>query len=156
MTYPSGEANVMTVLRTIAGWTKDNTSHGDHLVLSSGKSNKYAILSSLEHESEPMSIGQATAVSHWMTRVEVFQPINRFGVDLTTLYGLVDDIIRQFEKYPNLGNGAGAAIHGAYPMRGEAPVEVTMDMGGTSRAFYKMDVVIRWNEERSVTLASTP
>ena len=146
----------MTILRNMADWDSDNTSHGDHLVLSGGKSGHYAILSSNESEPEVMSIGQITSWSHWQTNIEVFQALNTFGTDLTTLYGLIDNIVREFEQYPNLGNGAGDAIQGAYPIRAGEPVEATMKMAGTSRGFYKMDVVIAWSEERTIALAGTP
>jgi hypothetical protein len=150
MSYGTGEDSLLAVVRGLADWSTTNSAQSDWSILNSGADKKYLILKPGEtYENEKISIGNRTSVTEYQTVVEVWRLFETFGTDLRTIQDLVNDIIARIEKFPNLGNGQGNAIHGALAASG-GEMEERWTSGKGPKWLY-WEVIVEWKEERRYT-----
>ncbi len=151
--YSAGEALVLTQLQAITGnpdpWTSSNTSRANWKILNGGKSDHYGILVQGEAAINPG--GFSTFQTQWQTIIQVWQ---RYTIDSTTqtnLQALVAAIVTRFEQYRKLQD-TGGTILDSKPVRIGKPEEMWA-RGGNGPSWLKLDIVIQWTEEETVTYA---
>lgn len=148
MSYSSGEADILTRLQAMTNWNVDNTSRQDWKILSSGKDSEYVVLRPGEPINEYISIGARTAKTTWSTFCEFFRRYET-SADPVALQALVDDFLREIEKYPHLGEGVTSNIQSAVLADGNPMQEIIYN----NVLWSKWEVRIEWQEERQVTPA---
>ena len=118
MSYPAGEAVVLTLLQAMSEFDRRNTARGDWKPLNSGGSDHYAIIRPGPFANEATALGGAS-VTAWRTIIEVWQRWVDDAPTVLALEGLVSAVIDHLERYPGLDGLAliagvtGGGGHGA-------------------------------------------
>jgi len=142
MSYATGEAAILTLIRALSAYDSSNSDRQDWKILQSGKSSYYAVLRPGPMENERIS----PTIFHktWTTVVEIWR---RYIDDdkPVALQGDVGTVITQLEKYRTLNNSGVvlAWIEGMDDMQ-----EVTLANGSL---WARWNINVRWIEETAVT-----
>lgn len=146
MSYPTGEAAVLTLLQAMPEFDRRNAARADWKPLNSGASDHYAILKPGAFTNAQESIGGEAAVTTWRTIIEVWQRWVDDGPTAVALQGLTQKVIEHIERYPSLGGeGLLAWVAGG----GEMQQRWTKE-GGPMWAVW--EVYIDWQEERFISV----
>lgn len=149
MSYPAGEALILTALRNIAGsvWTSNNSSRGNWKILNSGKSSYYAVLKPGSFVTEFISISQT--VTLWRTIIEVWQRYTTDGTSLENIEALSNGIIQRFNALKQLGDTTSTIQDSQCAGGGE--IEERWKKGADGPFWLKQNIIIEWKEEANVT-----
>lgn len=142
MSYPVGEAAILTLLRTLSAYDSRNSSRQNWKILDSGTSDSYVILRPGSWNNEQSSM--ASNMRTWRTVIEVWRPY-RDDTKPATLQADVTTIIEHLEKYHTL-NDASGVIEAAIVGGGEM-LEVTRANGSL---WARWEVYCDWQEEKEV------
>ena len=148
MSYSTGEAIVLAILRNMERYNWQNTSRGDWKLLNSGVSETYAIIKPGFFSNAWESIGDGGLVlTTWRTIIEVWQRWVDDGPTITALEERVSEVIQKFDGYPTLD---GTALIAFASGGGEMQQRWVKD-GGPVWAV--QEIYFDWQEEREITIA---
>lgn len=145
MAYSTGEAAILTLIRTLADYDADNTSRADWRILGQGASNKYIVLRPGAWEGSQLAITTrartwSTVVECWLRYVDNTKPLS--------LQTEVETVMALLERYPTL-NGASGVVR-ATVTGGDDMQEVKREDGSL---WAKWSFTVQWIEEKAVTYA---
>ncbi len=100
MSYASGEAAVLSILRLHADYNDKNTSRGNWKILDSGAAAHYAVLRMGAATNEAHTT--TSAMTTWATEIMVYRRYIDDGPSAISLQGDVQTLIEHIEKYPTL------------------------------------------------------
>lgn len=149
MSYTSGEALLLTRIRTISGYTADNTSRANWLLLNNGKSAYYVIL-----RPGAFTLPWLTYRAYLATYTTVIEIWQKYDTDVsskTNLYARLSEIITGLHAYPHLGDGVNSTILDASFTGAAEPQEMWNSGGGPK--WIRYELVMTWKEEIQVTLS---
>ena len=146
MSYGSGEAAILELLRDMTAFDAANTSRADWKPLNSGASDHYAVLRPGEWYNSIEAIGHGAAVTTWRTVVEVWQRWLDDSPTALALQDLTTAVIEHIEAYPSLDG----AVALAWVAGGGDMQERWLRSGGPAWAVW--EVYIDWQEERFITV----
>lgn len=141
MTYPAGEALILTQLRTITGFTAANTSRANWGILNSGNAAYYAIVKPGVFEEDPENNFS------WIYRtiVQVWQFYKDDSTTATDLQDNVHKVKDHFTKKRRLGS----TITDSRVIGGAEMQEQWNKDGGL--VWLSQEVIIEWKEQEIVT-----
>lgn len=143
MSYSTGEAAVLALVRALDGYDDENATRADWRPLSRGKAQHFAILRPGKWANEQLTV--SGNVRAWRTVVECWR---RYADDTRpiALQEDVERVVAQIERYPTL-NGAGldSMVTGGGEM-----VERELANGSLWAVW---EVYVDWQEEHSVSYA---
>ncbi len=144
--YSDGEALVLAQLRSVSGFSADNTSRGDWGILNSGKATAYGIVKpgTFSRAQGAMSMN----ISTFDTVIQVWQRYKNDGETLTTLEENVKNTLNRFDQYPQLADTTGTIVEAAI-VEGREVEEMWTKDGGLN--WLKQDLIVRWQEHDNVT-----
>jgi hypothetical protein len=144
MTYPAGEALILSELRTITGFDSSNTSRANWGILNSGAASYYAVVKPGPFTEDPGNN------FHWIytTVIQVWQFYKDDGTTATELEASVQKVKEHFTKARRLG-GSVATITDSRVIGGGEMQEQWNKDGGL--VWLSQDVVIEWKEQEIVT-----
>ena len=142
MSYASGEAAVLSILRLHADYNDRNTSRGNWKILDSGAAANYAVL----------RMGAATNGAHtttsamttWATEIMVYRRYIDDGPSAISLQGDVQTLVEHIEKYPTLQG----AVTDAQVTTIGAMENIRMEAGGPM--WLRTIISLQWQEERDI------
>jgi len=143
MTYPAGEALILTQLQSVTGFTSTNTARAKWGLLNSGKSDHYAIV-------KPGTFNEDTENNFgWVNRtiIQVWQRYVDDGTTATNLEGYVNAVKQRFMLYRKLGG----SVMDSRVIGGSEMQERWNKDGGL--VWLSQDVIIEWKEQEIVTYA---
>ena len=146
--YATGETNILTLLRSVSGFSSVNTSRGDWGILNSGSSDHYGIIKpgSFSRTQIAMSVNE----SDFNTVIQIWQRYKDDGTTLTNLEAHVANIISYFDQYQKLGDTSGQ-IPEAFIKSGREVEEMWNKSGGL--AWLKWDLILVWQAQQEITYA---
>lgn len=149
MSYDSGEQNILTTLRKLGPWTKENSSRSNWEVLNSGKSARYVIIRPGPFfENKTMSLGGQFMQTTWTTILEFWRLYDN-ATSIEKLQKDVDDTIRQIDKFPYLGAASTGNIQKAAVVGGSEIEQRWAEDGGPTWVVW--EITIQWDEEKITT-----
>lgn len=143
MSYASGEAAVLAVLRLHADYGDKNTSRGNWKILDSGGSDRYAVLrmgAATNEQHTPVG-----AMTTWATEIMVYRRYIDDGPSAVSLQGHVQDVIEHMEKYPTLQS----VVTDAQVTTIGAMENIQMVANGPM--WLRTIITLQWQEERDIT-----
>jgi hypothetical protein len=144
MSYATGEALILTLLRRMEGFDDQNSSRQRWKVLNSGASDHYAIVRPGPFTNEPEALGETMSTS-WRTVIELWQRWLDDGETTIALQNLMQGVLEHFDGYPRLGDTTGSVVMGYISGGGEMQ-ERWLTQAGPSWAVW--EVYVDWQEER--------
>ena len=141
MTYPAGEALILTQLRSVTGFASTNTARADWSLLNSGASDHYGIVKPGAFAEDPdNNFG-------WINRtvIQVWQYYKDDGTSATSLEAHVHNVKDYFTKKRKLGS----TITDSRVIGGGEMQEMWNKDGGL--VWLSQDVTIEWKEQEIVT-----
>lgn len=143
MSYATGEAAVLTILRLHADYSSSNTSRGDWRILDSGRDSHYVVLRMGRSTNEQSAITQA--MTTWQTDIMAYERYAADGPSAITLQGHVQTLLEHVEKYPTLqGVVTDAQIVGISEME-------QLQMVANGPIWLRTIISLQWQEEREIT-----
>lgn len=143
MTYPSGEALVLTQLQSVTGFTSANTARASWQLLNSGASDHYAIIKPGKFAEDPDN----NFCWIYQTTIQVWQFYQDDGTSNTNLQGYVNAVKDRFTKYRKLGGGViDSRVVGGSDMQERWSKDGAL-------VWLSQDVIIEWKEQEIVTYA---
>lgn len=149
MSYTNGEANILTRLQAISGFTSSNTSRANWGILNNGKAAYYAILRPGEFSIEWITVTHYLA--RYRTVCEVWQKYTTDTDSKTNLYSRVAALLTALQAYPHLGGGQSSTYIDATISGGPEPTENWTSSGGP--LWLRWNLNFDWQEEIEVTFA---
>lgn len=146
MSYPLGEALVLTQCQAVTGFSSTNTAQANWTVLNSGLSDHYIIVKPGKFNEDPVD----NLSWIYQTIIQVWQWYTDDGTTATNLEGYVQAVKDRFTKYRKLVDATGK-ITDSRPIGGSEMQEMWKKDGGL--AWLKQDVIIEWREQDIVTYA---
>lgn len=146
MSYPAGEALILTALRAHANYSSDNTSRADWKVLNSGRAAFYVVIRMGETENAPL--GFSSALTSWTTQLMIYQRYIDDGTTAENLQARVQEILEHMEKYNTLDDTTGTVVDSQVSTIG-AMEKIQMVERGPLYARSIMN--IDWREQRNIT-----
>lgn len=143
MSYSTGEAAILDVLRLHKAYSPKNTGRGTFGLLDKGGSDRYVILRMGAAANEQLAI--TTAQTTWTTELMVYRAYVDDGDSAVKLQGHVQEVIEHLEQYPTL-NGAVADSQ----IVTVGAMEQTM-MVANGPMWLRSTIAIQWQEEREIT-----
>ena len=144
MSYPDGEAAILTLIQAMPEFDRRNAARADWKPLNSGASDHYVILKPGAWLNAADSLGGESAVTTWRTIIEVWQRWVDDGPTAVALQVLAQKVIEHLERYPSLGGeGLLAWVAGGSEMQ-----QRWLKEGGPMWAVW--EVYIDWQEERFI------
>ena len=146
MTYPAGEALVLTQLQSVTGFTAQNVSRMNWKLLNGGYSDHYAIV-------KPGTISEDGVVNFgWInqTIVQVWQRYKDESTSQINLEGYVDAVKQRFMSYRKLGDTTGKVYDSR--VRETREMQEQWKKGG-GLAWLTQEVVIEWREQEIISYA---
>lgn len=147
MSYPDGEATILTRLRVMEQFGPDNSGRVKWNLLNSGAAAQYAILRPAPFENDYDALDQAHVRTRWRTVIELWQRYKDDGTSAIELQELMQDVIEWLEGDPDFG-GTENAIYG-YPAAGGDMLEV-WNRNGDGPSWLKWELYVDWYEERNI------
>ncbi len=142
MSYASGEAAVLSILRLHADYNDKNTSRGNWKILDSGAAANYAVLRMGAATNEAHTT--TSAMTTWATEIMVYRRYIDDGPSAIALQGDVQTLVEHLEKYPTLQG----AVTDAQVITIGAMENIRMDAGGP--IWLRTIVSLQWQEERDI------
>ena len=142
MSYASGEAAVLSILRLHADYNDRNTSRGNWKILDSGAAANYAVLRMGAATNEAHTT--TSAMTTWATEIMVYRRYIDDGPSAIALQGDVQTLVEHLEKYPTLQN----AVTDAQVTTIGAMENIRMEAGGPM--WLRTIVSLHWQEERDI------
>ncbi|MCO5191364.1 MAG: hypothetical protein M9918_24635 [Anaerolineae bacterium] len=146
MSYSTGEARILEIIRLHADYDTTNSDRQDWKILHSGKSDRYAILRPGAWSNTANGLGGAF-LRNWTTVVEVWVPY-RDDTRPLTLQAAVNDLLAHLEKYPTLNSLT--SVQDAMIAGGNEMQERELN-NGSLWAVWELNC--EWHEETAVTFA---
>ena len=142
MSYASGEAAVLSILRLHADYNDRNTSRGNWKILDSGAAAHYAVLRMGAATNEAHTT--TSAMTTWATEIMVYRRYIDDGPSAISLQGDVQTLVEHIEKYPTLQG----AVTDAQVTTIGAMETIRMDAGGP--IWLRTIISLQWQEERDI------
>ena len=142
MSYASGEAAVLSILRLHADYNDKNTSRGNWKILDSGAAANYAVLRMGAATNEAHTT--TSAMTTWATEIMVYRRYIDDGPSAISLQGDVQTLVEHIEKYPTLQG----AVTDAQVTTIGAMENIRMEAGGPM--WLRTIVSLQWQEERDI------
>ena len=142
MSYASGEAAVLSILRLHADYNDKNTSRGNWKILDSGAAANYAVLRMGAATNEAHTT--TSAMTTWATEIMVYRRYIDDGPSAIALQGDVQTLVEHIEKYPTLQG----AVTDAQVTTIGAMENIRMDAGGP--IWLRTIISLQWQEERDI------
>ena len=142
MSYASGEAAVLSILRLHADYNDRNTSRGNWKILDSGAAANYAVLRMGAATNEAHTT--TSAMTTWATEIMVYRRYIDDGPSAIALQGDVQTLVEHLEKYPTLQG----AVTDAQVTTIGAMENIRMDAGGP--IWLRTIISLQWQEERDI------
>ena len=142
MSYASGEAAVLAILRLHADYNDRNTSRGNWKILDSGAAANYAVLRMGAATNEAHTT--TSAMTTWATEIMVYRRYIDDGPSAIALQGDVQTLVEHLEKYPTLQG----AVTDAQVTTIGAMENIRMEAGGPM--WLRTIVSLQWQEERDI------
>ncbi len=142
MSYASGEAAVLSILRLHADYNDKNTSRGNWKILDSGAAANYAVLRMGAATNEAHTT--TSAMTTWATEIMVYRRYIDDGPSAIALQGDVQTLVEHLEKYPTLQG----AVTDAQVITIGAMENIRMDAGGPM--WLRTIISLQWQEERDI------
>ncbi len=142
MSYASGEAAVLSILRLHADYNDRNTSRGNWKILDSGAAANYAVLRMGAATNEAHTT--TSAMTTWATEIMVYRRYIDDGPSAISLQGDVQTLVEHIEKYPTLQG----AVTDAQVTTIGAMENIRMEAGGPM--WLRTIVSLQWQEERDI------
>ena len=142
MSYASGEAAVLSILRLHADYNDRNTSRGNWKILDSGAAANYAVLRMGAATNEAHT--PTSAMTTWATEIMVYRRYIDDGPSAIALQGDVQTLVEHIEKYPTLQN----SVTDAQVTTIGAMENIRMEAGGPM--WLRTIVSLQWQEERDI------
>ena len=142
MSYASGEAAVLSILRLHADYNDKNTSRGNWKILDSGAAANYAVLRMGAATNEAHTT--TSAMTTWATEIMVYRRYIDDGPSAIALQGDVQTLVEHLEKYPTLQG----AVTDAQVTTIGAMENIRMDAGGP--IWLRTIISLQWQEERDI------
>ena len=142
MSYASGEAAVLSILRLHADYNDKNTSRGTWKILDSGAAANYAVLRMGAATNEAHT--PTSAMTTWATEIMVYRRYIDDGPSAIALQGDVQTLVEHIEKYPTLQG----AVTDAQVTTIGAMENIQMIANGPM--WLRTIVSLQWQEERDI------
>ena len=142
MSYASGEAAVLSILRLHADYNDRNTSRGNWKILDSGAAANYAVLRMGAAANEAHTT--TSAMTTWATEIMVYRRYIDDGPSAISLQGDVQTLVEHIEKYPTLQG----AVTDAQVTTIGAMENIRMEAGGPM--WLRTIISLQWQEERDI------
>ena len=142
MSYASGEAAVLSILRLHADYNDRNTSRGNWKILDSGAAANYAVLRMGAATNEAHTT--TSAMTTWATEIMVYRRYIDDGPSAISLQGDVQTLVEHIEKYPTLQG----AVTDAQVTTIGAMENIRMEAGGPM--WLRTIISLQWQEERDI------
>ena len=142
MSYASGEAAVLSILRLHADYNDKNTSRGNWKILDSGAAANYAVLRMGAATNEAHTT--TSAMTTWATEIMVYRRYIDDGPSAISLQSDVQTLVEHIEKYPTLQG----AVTDAQVTTIGAMETIRMDAGGP--IWLRTIISLQWQEERDI------
>ena len=142
MSYASGEAAVLSILRLHADYNDRNTSRGNWKILDSGAAANYAVLRMGAATNEAHTT--TSAMTTWATEIMVYRRYIDDGPSAISLQGDVQTLVEHIEKYPTLQN----LVTDAQVTTIGAMENIRMEAGGPM--WLRTIISLQWQEERDI------
>ena len=142
MSYASGEAAVLAILRLHADNNDKNTSRGNWKILDSGAAANYAVLRMGAATNEAHTT--TSAMTTWATEIMVYRRYIDDGPSAISLQGDVQTLVEHLEKYSTLQG----AVTDAQVTTIGAMETIRMDAGGP--IWLRTIISLQWQEERDI------
>lgn len=146
MSYPAGEALILTALREKSGYAENNTNRGNWQVLNSGKSAYYVVLRMGPATNEQHAMSAALTV--WRTQLMVYQRYKDDGTTAVNLQARMQEIIEHMEQYAQLSDTTDTVVDAQIVNISEMQ-EIQMNELGP---VYLLSIIdMDWQEVRNIT-----
>ena len=142
MSYASGEAAVLSILRLHADYNDRNTRRGNWKILDSGAAANYAVLRMGAATNEAHTT--TSAMTTWATEIMVYRRYIDDGPSAIALQGDVQTLVEHIEKYPTLQG----AVTDAQVTTIGAMENIRMEAGGPM--WLRTIISLQWQEERDI------
>lgn len=146
MSYSSGDALILSLVRTCSGFTSANTASANWKILNQGKSDYYAITRPGPFRGDMIS--PTVIVWKYTTVIELWQRYKDDATTQTNLYGHMDALKSGLMKKPRLGD-TGNTIEDSIPRSSGQVTEMWTKRGGPS--WLKWELTLEWQEEETIT-----
>jgi hypothetical protein len=147
MSYADGEVLIETKIQALTNFNAQNTSRGNFVIVNSGKSKHYCILTPGPFEREEYGFGGSYRAT-WVTNAQVWVKLKGYEETIIALQQRRQEIINQFDAFRKAGDTTNT-IQDVFVVSGAEPVEIQVAKGAV---FLMQELVIRWMEESSATL----
>ena len=142
MSYASGEAAVLSILRLHADYNDKNTSRGNWKILDSGAAANYVVLRMGAATNEAHTT--TSAMTTWATEIMVYRRYIDDGPSAIALQGDVQTLVEHLEKYPTLQG----AVTDAQVTTIGAMENIQMIANGPM--WLRTIISLQWQEERDI------
>ena len=142
MSYASGEAAVLSILRLHADYNDRNTSRGNWKILDSGAAANYAVLRMAAAANEAHTT--TSAMTTWATEIMVYRRYIDDGPSAIALQGDAQTLVEHIEKYPTLQG----AVTDAQVTTIGAMENIQMIANGPM--WLRTIISLQWQEERDI------
>lgn len=146
MSYPSGEALILTALRDHANYTANNSSRGNWQILNSGRSAYYAVLRMGVASNEQH--GMSSALTVWRTQIMLYRSYKDDGTTATNLQADVQTVLEHMEQYAQLNDSNDTVVDAQIVGISEMQQTQMFENGPV----YLMTIIdMDWQEVRNIT-----
>jgi hypothetical protein len=149
MSYPAGEALILTCVQGATNFGSSNTSRGKWGILNTGKSSHYAILRPGPFR---QSIGTVTSIITRNTLIEVWQRYVDDGTTLLDLEANVGNLIAKLNTYPRASDTVGGVID--MTVRSGSEAEPMQEEGSEGPAWLRQILTVEWQEQSFIIYVS--
>ena len=147
MSYPTGEALILTLVQSVTGFSASNAVRGRWDVLNTGSADVYAIV----RPGPFLQVGASGRVEvTWTTVIEIWQLYTLDGTTLTNLESNMEAVKAKFDQYSHLNDSTGAVDFAE--VTGGADVNM-IPPPPNGPQWLEWDLLIRWQERQAVTFA---
>lgn len=147
MGYPTGEANILTLIRTLSAYSATNSSRKDWSVRNAATNGTCVVLRRGPFSSQ--FDGNTRRLITWQTVIEVWQRLTEYETSANALDSRVMEIIDKIDTNRKL-NDSGDSIVDAFISGGDEPVEITLQ-NATNPTWLKQELICEWREETDIT-----
>lgn len=146
MSYPDGEALILTALQLHANYSSNNTSRGDWKILNSGNDARYVVLRMGIGNNAPHAM--SSVLTTWTTQLMLYRSYTDDGTTAIALQGDMQTVLEHMEQYESLGDAENTVVDAQITNISEMQ-EVQMFENGPVYLRTIIDMV--WQEQRNVT-----
>lgn len=144
MNYFEGEALILERIRSTSSFGVENSSQANWAILSTGKSDHYAILKGAEWNLNDLTL--ASFMIEYQTIIEIWQRYTTTEKTRTEIYRHIYELL-DLLAYPKLGSAS--ILHGRIMRANELEQMSTTKIAGID--YLRQNVFVVWKVEKLVT-----